>query len=155
MTFTPNPLLPLPPTFGQKSALCPLLQRNHPSNLFRMGYFSGSVLGYFSKSADSLRSAGIKTAPGNTAILDRSPPVPSSGEPPLPDTHSGATRYSPHRYHFSLLNTARCRRRDHHTRGRQHTPNPLTPPKPKTPGCYWILTRALLDCHHGVTKSVV
>ena len=24
---------------------------------------------------------------------------------PLPDTHSGATRYSPHRYHFSLLNS--------------------------------------------------
>ena len=22
-------------------------------------------------------------------------------------------------------------------------------------GCYWILTRALLDSHHGVTKSVV
>gem|GEM_PF-4644777 len=30
--------------------------------------------------------------------------MPSLGEPPLPDTHSGATRYSPHRYHFSLLN---------------------------------------------------
>ncbi|MDK7181282.1 hypothetical protein QP446_11025, partial [Corynebacterium riegelii] len=25
-------------------------------------------------------------------------------ETPLPDTHSGATRYSPHRYHFNLLN---------------------------------------------------
>jgi len=44
---------------------------------------------------------------GHPWILDRSLPVPSPGEPPLPDTHSGATRSSPHRYHFSLLNTSR------------------------------------------------
>ncbi|OHO31555.1 hypothetical protein HMPREF2656_09235 [Corynebacterium sp. HMSC034B08] len=39
-------------TKGRNPDLCPLFQRNHPSNLFRMGYFSRSVLGYFSKSAD-------------------------------------------------------------------------------------------------------
>ena len=59
------------------------------------------------RSDTSPRSAGIKPAPVNAAIpgsLTDPPPVPSLGEPPLPDTHSGATRYSPHRYHFSLLN---------------------------------------------------
>ena len=30
--------------------------------------------------------------------------MPSPGEPPLPGTHSAATGYSPHRYHFGLLN---------------------------------------------------
>ncbi|MFR9832002.1 hypothetical protein ACL1G3_13690, partial [Corynebacterium striatum] len=29
--------------------------------------------------------------------------------PALPGTHSGATGYSPRRYHFSLLNTLRAR----------------------------------------------
>ena len=32
---------------------------------------------------------------------------------------------------------------------------PTTPNRHKTPGCYSILTRALLDTHHSVTKSVV
>lgn len=42
----------------QATDLCSSLQRNHSSNRFRMGYFAGSVVGYFLKNAGQ-RSANI------------------------------------------------------------------------------------------------
>ena len=59
---------------------------------------------------DQHRAFGGPVSPPDSAAIPESltgsPPVPSPGEPPLPGTHSAATGYSPHRYHFGLLNTA-------------------------------------------------
>ncbi|MCG7278167.1 hypothetical protein MHJ95_04055 [Corynebacterium imitans] len=91
--------------------LTQFLDARHPVSLAEVNTYLAEYRHVYA-AVPSLRSAGIKPAPVNAAIsesLTGSPPVPSSGEPPLPDTHSGATRCSPHRYHFSLLNRATVR----------------------------------------------
>ena len=92
---------------GTASVSCSTDWRLQPGPCSRLG-LADQVPTTWNAAVSSLRSSGIKSALDKAAIsesLTGSPPVPSSGDPPLPDTHSSATRYSPHRYHFSLLNT--------------------------------------------------
>ena len=96
---------------GTASVSCSTDWRLQPGPCSRLG-LADQVPTTWNAAVSSLRSSGIKSALDKAAIsesLTGSPPVPSSGDPPLPDTHSSATRYSPHRYHFSLLNTLASR----------------------------------------------